>query len=333
MTFGQEISPDNPALQYRGCARVNATAERARFDRLVKEASGFRYDTSGVRIFFRTNATSVFARLCCNQLHTRRDAVNGVGVLFVNGTRCGTYNVDGKTADAVRVPVLQETIATTREIEIWLPYGESVDFAGLAVNNEARFFPPSACAWPRYVAYGDSITHGFHASDPTLTYPALLAAAKNWELINLGVGSRTASASDGQVIGSVSAGAITIAIGTNDYLGNIPRGQFKADVNGMLRNIRAAQPTTPIWLITPLWHTESWHPSRSPNGRNLRLDDYRKVLREIAVAANDPRLHLIEGTELIPADASFFTDGIHPNDKGFRCMADGVASKVSLTSP
>jgi lysophospholipase L1-like esterase len=56
-------------------------------------------------------------------------------------------------------------------------------------------------------------------------------------------------------------------------------------------------------------------------------------LREIAVAANDPRLHLIEGTELIPADASFFTDGIHPNDKGFRCMADGVASKVSLTSP
>ena len=57
------IPPNDPALQYRGCARVNATAERARFDRLVEATSGFRYDSAGVPIYFRTDATR--ARVRC----------------------------------------------------------------------------------------------------------------------------------------------------------------------------------------------------------------------------------------------------------------------------
>ena len=90
MVSGHKIQPDNPALQYRCCARVDVTAERARFDRTVEAVGGFRYNAPGGRIVFRTDATSVVAQFRCNQLHTRRDAVNGVGVVFVNGTRRGT---------------------------------------------------------------------------------------------------------------------------------------------------------------------------------------------------------------------------------------------------
>jgi lysophospholipase L1-like esterase len=327
MVSGHKIHPDNPALQYRGCAQVNATAERARFDRLVDATGGFRHDTPGGRILFRTDATSVVAHFRCNQLHTRRDAVNGVGVFFVNGTLCKSYSLAGTRADSVGVLVLQATNPEPRDIEIWLPYAESVDFEGLVVNADARFLPKPARAFPLYVAYGDSITHGFQASNPTLTYPALLAATKGWELINFGFGSRTATADDGKAIGVVPADVITILIGFNDHYGSKPLEQYQADVTGLLRNIRAAQPATPIWLITPLWSTEPW-----PTKLGLHLEDYRKVLRKIAAAAADPRLQLIEGADLIPAEPNCFTDGVHPNDGGFRVMADRLAAKISLKS-
>lgn len=298
--FGRDIPPNDPVLQYRGCPQVNATAKYARFDRLLEVPGGFRYDPSGARICFRTNATSIVARLRGNQLHTRRDAVSGVGVWFVDGKRRGTYSVNGATTDEVRVPMLREINAAARNIEIWLPYGDAVDFVGLTVNDEAQFISPPVHVRPRYLAYGDSITHGFRASDPTLTYPALLVTTNDWELINLGFGGREATASDGRLIGSAPADVITILIGFNDHYGNKPLEQYKTDVAGMLKNIRAAQPTTPIWLITPLWSTEPL-----PTQLGLHLEDYRKVLREIVTEANDPRLHLIEGTELIPADPSF----------------------------
>ena len=328
MVFGHKIQPDNRALKYRGCARVEATAERARFDRSVEAVGGFRYNAPGGRIVFRTDATSVVAQFRGNQLHTRRDAVNRVGVVFVNGTKRGICSLDGTAIGPVHVPVLQEERPALRDIEIWLPYGESVDFEGLVVNADARFFPTATSDRPRYVAYGDSITHGFQASDPTLTYPSLLAVAKGWELTNLGFGCHTATADDGKLIGAVPADVITILIGFNDHLGNKPLEQYRADVAGLLRNIRAAQPNTPIWLITPLWSAEPW-----PTNLGLHLEDYRKVLRKITAAADDPRLQLIEGTDLIPADPGCFTDGVHPNDRGFRIMADQLAAKISLSSP
>jgi len=321
---GREILPNDPALQYRGCARVDVIAARARFDRLVDAAFGFRYDSSGVQICFRTDATSVVARFRGNQLHTRRDAVNGVGVLFVDGTRRGTYNVDGAKADVVRVPVLQDSIAAAHNIEICLPYGDALDFAGLTVNAEARFFPVPARARPRYVAYGDSITHGFRASDVTKTYPFLLAARKDWELINMGFGSREVTAADGAVLSSLSPGVVTILMGFNDYYHDKPLHDYECDLLAVIRNTRDKNPGTPIFLITPLWSTEPL-----PTKLGLCLEDYRKVVRNLAAGAHDPCLHLVEGLNLIPHDPKYFTDGIHPNDEGFREMATNLEREMN----
>ena len=64
-------------------------------------------------------------------------------------------------------------------------------------------------------------------------------------------------------------------MGYNDYNGKKPVAEYKADIDGIIRGIRAAQPKTPIYLITPLWSTEPAGP---------RLEDYRKAVREVAAA-------------------------------------------------
>ncbi|MCS6242561.1 MAG: hypothetical protein H2172_01680 [Opitutus sp.] len=64
----------------------------------------------------------------------------------------------------------------------------------------------------RYVAYGDSITQGYRASDALAAYPVLVAKARGWKLTNLGLGWRQAT-SDGRFIGSMPADIITILIG------------------------------------------------------------------------------------------------------------------------
>jgi len=324
----REVPPNAPELSYAGGVAIDVNAERARFDRVLNAGSGFQYDAPGTRIIFRTDATSVTARFRTNGLHTRRDAVNGVGVVVVDGKKSSTYKVEDPDSGVLIVLLWDSIDSTMRDMEIWLPYGESVDFLGLTVNETAQVLPAPQKAKPRYLAYGDSITHGFRATDVAATYPTLVAQARDWELINLGFGSRQATADDGRIIGSVPADIITILIGFNDHYGNKPLDRYRADVTGIVQSIRAAQPKTPIFLITPLWSTEPF-----PTTLGLHLEDYRQVLREITADAKDSNLHIIEGGDLIPSDARFFTDGVHPNDDGFRSLTEKLAPRLHLNPP
>lgn len=328
LTVGRDVPPNAPEFRYIGCVAVDLNAERARFDRVINDPAGFRYDAPGARIVFRTDATSVTAHFRFNGLHNRRDAVNGFGIVMVDGKKGESYKVEAINDEIQSVPLWESADAAMRDMEVCLPYGESVDFLGLTVNDNASVLPVPPKTRPRYVAYGDSITHGFRAKDVLSTYPVLVAQSRDWELINLGFGSRQASADDGRIIGSVPADIITILIGFNDHYGNKPLDRYRSDVNGILENIRVAQPKTPIFLITPLWSSEPF-----PTNLGLRLEDYRQVLREIVTEEKDANLHIIEGTDLIPADAKFFTDGVHPNDDGFHSLAEKLAPRLQLNVP
>jgi lysophospholipase L1-like esterase len=317
----RDIAPDDPALRYAGGARVDLAGARARFDRGVGEAGGFRHDAPGTRICLRTDATRVTMRVRGNGLHARRDAVNSVVVVEVDGEWSGARHVDVNVNVVVDVDVLLLEAPALRDIAIWLPYGESLDFEGLRVNAGARVQAWPAPARPRYVAYGDSITQGFRASDVSHTYPALVAAANGWEAVNLGFGSRQATAEDGWVVGAAAGDLVSVLIGFNDHFHNTPLARYRAEVGGLLRNIRAGCPSAPICVITPLWSSEPF-----PTSLGLHLEDYRQVLRDVAARSGDAGMRIIEGPELIPADGDLFADGVHPNDRGFGVMAANLAT-------
>ena len=330
------IAPDDAGIAYSDYVHmewvpspVEPSAKLARFDRVLDiPAKGYRWDNPGARIRFRTDATGVKALLYFNELHISTSARNSTGCYLIDGVGGPERTFRTKAVPVRREP---ETVTMTagaagfHDYELILPYGDSVDFAGVEVNAGARFEPPAARPAVRYVAYGDSITHGFSASAVDKTYAFLVAQKNGWQLVNLGLGGRASNVSDAKVVVSLKADVISVLMGANDWQGGGPLERYRSNMMGFFDAIRAAQPTVPIYFITSLWVPPSWN----PKAQVADLESYRKVAREIVAARKDPHLHLVEGPELIGHDAAFFdATPVHPNDKGFAQMGERLASQM-----
>jgi lysophospholipase L1-like esterase len=320
----ETVLPNDPRISFSDYAHVEVTASHARFDRIITNSAwGLGWDNPGARIRFRTDAASLSAQLTSTAMHTLQTH-NGTGLILVDGQTPGTFNAPA--SGALAVP-LSSPSSGFHDYEIVLPYGESVEFNGLTINGSAGFATPTPRPATRWVAYGDSITQGFHASALSATYPWLIGKAKDWEVVNMGFGSRQANAGDGIAVRSLSGDVITVLIGVNNALGETPITSFSTAYEGFLDNIRAEQPDVPIFAITPLWVNVTGWP------KAVTLELYRQAIRNIVTAANDPNLHLVEGPDLIPGEAQYFQDGLHPNTAGFALMAANLEQTIAVPEP
>lgn len=311
---------------------LDPAAKLARFDRVLDiPAKGYRWDNPGARIRFRTDATSVKARLYFNELHTSTSARNSNGLYLIDGATQPDWTFHTKATATKRATETVEVAMSAgaksgfHDYELILPYGDSVDFQCVSVNAEARFEAPSPRPATRYLAYGDSITHGFTASAVDKSYAFLVAQKNHWQLLNFGLGGRASNVLDARVVAAAKADVISVLMGVNDWQGGGPVERYRNNMNGFFDAIRKAQPSVPIYYLTPLWVPSSW----SPKGQVADLEAYRQVAREIVVARHDPNLHLVAGPELIDHnDTLFDAVAVHPNDKGFAQMGERLAKQM-----
>lgn len=316
-------TPVDQRFLFCGCLPPQIAPSRARFSRPAAGEHCFCHDSAGARVRFRTDATEVTARIRYNRLHTLRDAANGVGAWTMDGTLAGTFRHGAEQSDGIEVMLAAHEPSRVRDYEIILPYGDSTDFEGLVVNAGAAFLPPPPPPRIRCVTHGDSITQGFWANDVTHTFPYQVGERLGWEMVNLGIAGRKATASDGEWVGAVRADVVTILIGFNDYHQATPLEEFAGNLRAALRAFRRAQPRTPLGLITPLWSN-----GLPVIGDGPRLEVYRDAMRRVAAELCDDRLTLIEGPALVPGDPALFRDGIHPNDRGFAILSDSLVERL-----
>ena len=321
------IAPDDARLQYTDCAAVQVDAGKAYFGRPGPADGGFNYDSPGARIRFNCRAESCQAHFFYNGLHGLLDCCEGTGLVLIDGREVATFSGGTARPGDVTVTVQLPPDRLSHLCELVLPYGDSVDFLGLTVSDaelvEAPTSPrPAFCL----VTYGDSITHGFWATDASATWPYRVGIINDWQVVNLGFAGRMAAAEDGLLVAAQAADAITMLIGVNDCLQGKAPNRYKGDVEGLLDTVRAALPLTPIHLITPLAV-----PGNAWQSQVTRLEEFRAALRGIVAERTtghgtaDSNLHLVEGESLIPADPGYFKDGLHPNDSGFALLAKNLA--------
>ena len=211
-----------------------------------------------------------------------------------------------------------------RDFEIVLPIADRVSFHGLRVPQSAEFHRVHRKRSPIYVAYGDSITQGFWASDPTRSFAYRLAKAKGWQLVNMGFGGRCVSASDVFAVARLKPDVVTVLIGVNDCLDCTSLDDFAEEYSLLLYNIRFFRHGVPITVITPLSVPGKWEGT-------AELERYREVVRRAVQVTKDEAIHLVEGPALIPSDDQYFHDGLHPNDAGFELMAERLAARFPRT--
>lgn len=332
------IAPDDTKIAYSDFVHMEfvpsplrPAAKLARFDRILDMPSkGYRWDNPGARIRFRTDATSVKALLYFNELHISASARNSNGLYLVDGAGRPEWAFHTKTLQPKRDPesvIVPMTAGTPgfHDYELILPYGDSVDFQGVEVNPEARFEAPPARTAIRYLAYGDSITHGFTSSAVDKSYAFLVAQKNGWQILNLGLGGRASTPSDARMITSLKADIISVFMATNDWQGGVPLEKYRANMMAFFDTIRVSQPRVPIYYISPLWVAPSWN----PKGQAAGLESYRQVVRDIVAARKDPHLHLVEGPDLIDHDTALFDAvPVHPNDRGFAQMGERLAAQM-----
>lgn len=330
------VGADDPRIAYSDYVRLqivagpeNSAQKAALFDRLLDmPGKGYRWDSPGSRVRFRTNATAVSATFASTGLHISTSARNGEMLCYIDGRRAAVFgapaatSADGVRSAAVRTELPRPDHSGWHDYELILPYGDSVAFEGLHVDAAARFETVTPRPAVRYVAYGDSVTHGFSASDVGRTYPFLVAQEKNWELLNLGVGGRCSTGTDGNIVGALNPNIVTVLIGVNDWQTGVPVARYRANMAEFIDGLRAVQPQVPVYVLTPLWVAESWRPAK----RVADLEDYREALRALVRERRDRQLHLIEGPSLIdPLPELFDLVAVHPNDAGFASLAERLA--------
>lgn len=333
------IPADHPGLAYFDYARmelVDSPAQpakkMARFDRIIDmPGRGYRWDNPGARLRFRTAAPAVTVHLYFNDKHTSKSARNANGIYLIDGKENPAWTFTATAKKTVREPEAVDVVlqvppgGAAHDYDVVMPYGDSVDVVGLSVTSGAKVELPPPRSKVRCVMYGDSITHGFTASSIAGTYTFRTAQLKNVELIDMGLGGRASTPGDGAVLAKLNPSLVTVLIGVNDWQGGRPLESYRKNIAGFIKTFRAAQPTTPVYFITPLWVPPSWRPAKA----SIDLEEYRKALRETVAAAHDANLKIIEGPALIDHDPKLFDKvAVHPNDAGFKMMSERLAAAL-----
>ncbi|MFG3585471.1 GDSL-type esterase/lipase family protein [Streptomyces sp. NPDC047990] len=279
-----------------------------------------------------------------------RASVTGGNVLTVDMTT-GSATATSGPVGTVRFAGLP---AGVKDVEIWLPHNETTEL--VALRSDAPVEPVPERGRPVWLHHGSSISHGSDAASPTTTWPALAAALGGVELINLGLGgSALLDPFTARVLRDTPADLISVKIGINLVNTDLMRLRaFGPAVHGFLDTIREGHPDTPLLVVSPILcplHEDTPGPSAPDlsalsSGRlrfhavgdpaetaagKLTLRIIRAELDRIVRqrAAEDPRLHHLDGRELYgEADATELPlpDGLHPDAATHRRMGERFAA-------
>jgi hypothetical protein len=243
---------------------------------------------------------------------------------------------------------------TAKVVEIWLPHNETTELVALRTDAPVAAVPHHGRkVW---LHHGSSISHGSDAPSPTGTWPALAASLGGAELINLGLGgSALLDPFTARALRDTPADLISVKLGINVVNADLMRLRaFGPAVHGFLDTIRDGHPDTPLLVVSPILcpiHEDTPGPSLPDfaglsEGRlrfraagdpaekasgKLTLGVVREELARIVRdrAAEDPRLHYLDGRELY-GEADFgelpLPDGLHPDAAAHRRIGERFAA-------
>ena len=204
-----------------------------------------------------------------------------------------------------------------RDVEIWLPPGETTRL--VALTTDAPVSAPWPVDAPRWVHHGSSISHGAGAASALGAWPMVAARIAGLDLVNLGFsGNAVLDPFVARAIRDQPADVITLKLGINVVNHDaIHLRAFAPAVHGFLDTIREGHPTTPLVVVSPLLcplvettpgptsldpadpsvFRTTGHASEVADGK-LTLTVIRSVLRAVVDARADSALTYVDGTSL-----------------------------------
>ena len=180
------------------------------------------------------------------------------------------------------------------------------------------------------LAIGSSSTEGIGASSPSNAYPARLEDELSHEdgiaayVRNAGVGGELAFKTLQRLKAALKTGWAELVIwqvGTNDALVGVDESLFRSTVENGVEAARAAH--VPLMLIDPQFML------KAPN--EARYEQFVKIIDDIGAQDHVPvlsRYAMMKKRGTKEAQALLSGDGLHMNDRGYRCLAHAIAQAI-----
>jgi hypothetical protein len=171
----------------------------------------------------------------------------------------------------------------------------------------------------RWLAYGSSITHANLSG-----YVFMAAMLLGVDVANKGLGGGChAEPEMAEFLATQECDFLTTCLGINMAYEYSPEA-FEKQVRRFLGILREKRPTLPIVIISPFRNGNETSPLPDPRmGENLRA--YRAILSKIHAEANDPRLSLIDGNDILNRFDLLRFDLVHPSSHGHALMGVNLA--------
>ncbi len=274
------------------------------------------FGTAGIRLEFRTDSQSLAFGVLVDAAsahfsHCQFDLLKD-GKLLAN---IDISNIENRLRAEFDLGEGEKTVA------LYFPWAASAVLCYLTLDDGATFAPCQKTR--RMLAYGDSITQGYHCFHPSRSYASRLADAFSADMINKGIGGEQFRPALAELADpDLSPDLITVAYGTNDWAGLCTDfEELKENSQAFLTTLSRLYPAAELFVITPIWR-EDLARRRPDMPPFAAVDEWLT-----SVAESLPGAHVIHGMDLVPHDPAFYHDRyLHPNDQGFDRYFENLVS-------
>ena len=274
---------------------------------------------SGVRLRFRTNSNVVkvnaYSHNPATPHHMNSIMKNGVDI-YVNNLYSGSA-WPNKKGEIQKLFTLKED--GFKNVTIYLPLFEEITIESINVQENAKVLEPDDLNKIKpIIYYGSSITQGGVASNPGMSYQAIISRSTKIDFVNLGFsGNGTGDAELAKHISTLESSLIVL-----DYWANPSPEVYKNTLPEFVNLIREKHKTTPIIVISPFY--------------SINRDEMQKEKKKIAydfVAKQkengDQNIYFFDGNKMISKQTAFgLADGRHLNSLGFWLSANALEPMI-----
>ena len=273
------------------------------------------FAASGMRLEFRTDARSFAFSGSAAPASSRVFYYFDVAV---NGVLChhvGFESCQEQPEFHFEIPM----DGSLNEVCVYFPCLTRIGLAGVDFSGESVIEP--TVKKHSMICYGDSITQGYDARYPSLSYPNQLADALQAEMFNKAIGGDRFNPPLAEA-GTGTPDLITVAYGTNDW-SHCSRDEFMTNGSAFFRNLTSVYPDVPVFAVQPIWRTQC-------ENRSTDAGSFAEMYEMIrTMTADHPQIRLVNGLKLVPhLPECFSPDVLHPNDFGFQFMGRNLLQEI-----
>ncbi|MBO5938684.1 MAG: SGNH/GDSL hydrolase family protein [Clostridia bacterium] len=270
--------------------------------------------TAGIRLEFVTSSRALAIEVEGVPASSSNCFVHDV---LVNGEKIGSFGEN--ESDKREFSASFELGEGEKEVKIYFPWASASAIRSLMLDDGATIIPVKKSK--KMLIYGDSITHGYVAVNPSNSYASRLTDALDAEAFNKAIGGEIFFPELAEVSDEGDFDYITVAYGTNDW-SHVTKEYFDETATAFYRALSRRHPNAKIFALAPIWRA-----------------DYQKVtevgefsyMKQVfdGLAKELPNLTVIDCFGFVPADSQYFADKtLHPNDAGFEHYFNGVWNEI-----